>query len=398
MILLFQLLFGFSLLALVHSYILYPILMGWLGKQKLPNQICYKETDELPEIFIMMAAYNEEKVIAAKINSVFQTTYPLDKIKFYIGSDNSTDATNHIIQEACKQFPQIVFFDYKDRNGKSQILNRIKKYILGNNAAAATNAIAIMTDANVFFTKHTLFELAKHFKNEQIVQVSANIINHKVQNEGISTHEKKYISNEITLKNNEGLCWKTTQGAFGACYAIQFRDIPDIPPNFFMEDFYISMYLLSQKKGCIVNLDAAAYEDLPDSEQEEFKRKTRISIGNFQNLSVFWRVLFKFDATAFCFFSHKFLRWMGPFFILLIALSLIILVSSDLRYLFIAVPFLLVIFSPFLDKIINGNTNSVKILKLFAYFILMNIALLKGFILYIKGVESSVWKPTERTV
>jgi cellulose synthase/poly-beta-1,6-N-acetylglucosamine synthase-like glycosyltransferase len=84
-----------------------------------------------------------------------------------------------------------------------------------------------------------------------------------------------------------------------------------------MEDFYISMSILSQGKKAISEFGAICHEDVSNDITEEFKRKTRISTGNFQNLSVFWTRLFRFDAVAFCFYSHKVIRWKGPFIILL---------------------------------------------------------------------------------
>lgn len=82
--------FIISAYAIVHSYVVYP---SWLiaftpGKKNKKAQFGLQ--DNLPEVAILMAAYNEEKVVGEKISSVFNTSYPLEKIRFYIGSDRKS--------------------------------------------------------------------------------------------------------------------------------------------------------------------------------------------------------------------------------------------------------------------------------------------------------------------
>jgi hypothetical protein len=73
-----------------------------------------------------MSVYNEQGVIEDKIKSVFDTTYPLDKISFYIESTTiHSDGTNLTIQSYCEKFPQICFYPYTERSGKSGVLNKL---------------------------------------------------------------------------------------------------------------------------------------------------------------------------------------------------------------------------------------------------------------------------------
>jgi hypothetical protein len=113
--------------------------------------------------------------------------------------------------------------------------------------AALKNLVLVLTDANVFFEQETLFELAKHFKNPLVAQVGANILNSGLREDGISIQEQSYIQRENYIKHLEGLSG-TMQGAFGACYAIRASYFPEIPANFLMEDFYISMHVLEAKQ------------------------------------------------------------------------------------------------------------------------------------------------------
>ena len=327
-----------------------------------------------------MSAYNEQKVIREKLDSVFDTDYPLDKLHFYIGSDNSSDQTNAIIEQYALKFPQIKFFPFYERNGKSGVLNKLYETI--KDTRYKPDDIFILTDANVLFTRSSIYEMVKHFKNPDIGQVAANVLNKGQRNDGISMQETSYIQRENLIKYREGLIWGAMQGAFGACYSMRASCFSPIPPNFMMEDFYLSMSILSQGKKAISEFKSVCYEDVSNDITEEFKRKTRISTGNFQNLFVYWKRLLRFDAVAFCFLSHKVIRWKGPFIIIIMILTSAILAVHLPFYLLVFALMVLFLISPLIDSILKTLGINIGILRLVAYFNLMNWALLYGCLLY----------------
>jgi cellulose synthase/poly-beta-1,6-N-acetylglucosamine synthase-like glycosyltransferase len=379
-----------------HSYVLFPFLLKLLAEGKKGNEIIFEKDATLPHVYILMSAYNEQKVIKEKLDSVFKTDYPLDKLSFYIGSDNSSDQTNAIVTEYAKQYTQIKFYPYSERNGKSGVLNKLHQQIQAN--GYQPDDVFILTDANVIFSRSCIFEMVKHFKNPKIGQVAANVLNKGQRADGISIQETSYIQRENLIKYREGLIWGAMQGAFGACYAMRASCFTPIPPNFLMEDFYISMSILSRGKKAISEFKALCYEDVSNDVAEEFKRKTRISTGNWQNLGVFWPRVFRFDAVAFCFYSHKVIRWKGPFIIILMLLSSAILAVHMPFYLLVLALLLLFLVSPLIDYLLKTLGLNIGLLRLVAYFNLMNWALLYGFYKYLTGVQTSAWSPTKRNI
>jgi cellulose synthase/poly-beta-1,6-N-acetylglucosamine synthase-like glycosyltransferase len=372
----------------LHTYVVYPLWLLIFTQDKQMDSGQFLITDELPEVAILMAAYNEEKVIGDKIKSVLHTTYPLDKIKFYIGSDASTDKTDEIVKAYQKENEAIKLFQFGGRTGKSEIINELSD--------KATEKLFILTDANVLFREDTIFNLIRHFKNSNKAQVCANIVKVSASNKGIATQEKSYIAIENKVKYKESVRWKVVMGAEGGCYAIRKINFAKVPKNFFMDDFYITMNVIEQKKEIVFDKEAICYEDVPTESLEEFKRKVRISIGNFQNLarykdllSVFW------EGIGFAFLSHKVFRWITPFLLINCFISSFILMFYD--HLFI--PFFLIqlfgCMMPVLEWLLNINFGPFRFVS---HFYLMNLALLKGFIVYVKGVESNVWQPTKREV
>lgn len=357
------------------------------SKKENSEKQLFNLDEDLPEVAILMAAYNEEKVIGDKIASVFKTSYPLQKIHFYIGSDASTDKTDEIIQEWQKKFPQINLIRFGGRTGKSGIINDLSD--------KATQEIFILTDANVIFKEDTIFNLIRHFKNESVAQVAANIIKVSPNNKGIASQEKSYIAIENKIKHQESLRWNVVMGAEGGCYAIRKVSFSKVPPKFFMDDFYITMNVIEQGKQIVFDKEAVCNEDVPTKSAEEFKRKVRISIGNFQNLMRYKSLLFSFNGISFAFWSHKVLRWLTPFLLITAFISTYFLMFHDSYF---KILFLLQLFgfvTPVLDWLLGIN---IPLMRFVSHFYLMNLALLRGFIIYMKGVESNVWQPTKREV
>ncbi|MBS1596282.1 MAG: glycosyltransferase [Bacteroidetes bacterium] len=396
MLLTLQIIYWACVLLLLHSYVLYPLLLRVFASGQKDNEVIYSRGEQLPRVFILMSAYNEQKVIREKLDSVLDTSYPLDRLAFCIGSDNSSDTTNEIISSYAAKYPQIRFTPYYERNGKSGVLNKLYTQLKAQ--GIEDSDVFILTDANVFFTRDCIYEMVKHFKNPSIGQVGGNVLNNGQRGDGISVQEATYIQRENMIKYREGLAWGAMMGAFGACYAMRADCFSPIPPNFLMEDFYISMSILQQGKKAISEFKAVCYEDVSNEVTEEFKRKTRISTGNWQNLGVYWQMLFRLDAVAFALLSHKVLRWMGPFIILLMLAASGILMLSMPLYGVLFVGLVLFCLSPIAETLLKRLGIHIALLRFIAYFNLMNLALLYGFYKYLTGVQTSAWSPTKRNV
>ena len=386
----FQILFWTCIFAIFHSYMLFPFILKLLAKNKFENSIIFKTSDDLPSVSVLMSLYNEEEVISEKIKSIYASSYPSDKLEIIIGSDNSSDNTNNLVIELSSKYSNLHFFEFNTRQGKPNVINQLFTKATGN--------ILVLTDANVMLDKNTIFELVKHFKNEKIGLSDSRMINTKesISIKGISVQESSYISREVEIKKNEGKLWGTMMGPFGGCYAIRKELYSIVPENFLVDDFFINMSVLAQNKMAVNNKDAIVYEDVSDNIKEEFRRKIRISTGNFQNLSTFFKLLFsKRKGLSFCFLSHKVLRWLGPFFILF-ALCLNIILSDIILYKYILFIFLFTFIIPAIDNLFKLFKINLPLIRYFTHFYGMNSALLIGFFKFISGVKSGIWQPTGR--
>ena len=376
-----------SSLLILHTYVFYPLFMILIYRNSNHNQLLFYSDHELPSIAILIAAHNEEKVIEKKILSVFNTNYPSSKLKVFIGSDASTDRTDEIISNLTNTYSNIEFIKFKGRVGKISIINHLQ--------SLCDESVLILSDANVIFKQNTIFELVKYFKDSNVGLVSANIIKESSNNDGISYQEKKYLNFENKIKASESYAFNFIMGAEGGCYAIRNNLFSKVPSNFIVDDFFITMQVLERKNYALLNNLAICIEDVTTDISSEYRRKVRISSGNFQNLFFFKHLLFDFSSICFAFWSHKVLRWLTPFFIFICLFSSVFLIPYHKFFIWISCIQLLLLLFPLFNYFFKFNN---VFLKFIAHFYLMNFALFEGFIKFIKGIKSSIWEPINRNV
>ena len=392
------LVFWLSLVLLLHTYLFYPLLMRLFSTLK--GKAAHTKDPApaaLPHLSILMAAYNEEKVIREKLESIFSSDYPAEKIEVIVGSDASTDQTNTIV----RSFSKVRLVEFRERSGKVKIINQL--------VSMSRHDLLILTDANVLFDRNTLKHLARHFSDPATGLVDTLMINTNQHGTGVSHAESTYIRGESGIKRDEGNVFGTMIGPFGGCFAVRRSFFEPVPEHFLVDDFYISMKVLEKGGRTFSDPNAIAYEKVPSDWKVEFRRKIRIATGSFQNLLAFFPLLFRFDAVAFCFFSHKVLRWKGPFLMILLFFSnLGLLLTSPNQFRFESLShwmqpyplfFLWICFVPFLfllDLILKAIGIRFVLTRLITHFLTTNLAIFIGFFRFLKGVRSSIWQPTAR--
>jgi len=387
-----ELVFWSCLLLVAHTYVLYPLLLARLARGRHQNANVYGPgAVDLPAVDILLAAHNEDSVIVEKVRSTFATTYPLDRLRLLVGSDNSSDQTNSLLLVLAAEFPQLHFEAYAQRTGKPGVIEQL--------ARQATAPVLVLTDANVFFAPNTLYELVKHFHNPAVGLVGGHILNPDYRVEGISGQEKAYLERENLMKYQEGVIWGSMMGAFGGCFAVRRACYHPAPADFLVDDFYSTLAVLRDGFKAINELGAVCYEDVSDHLPEEFRRKARISAGNFQNLKEFRALLWPpWQGVGFAWWSHKVLRWLTPQLLLGVMGATVVLVAGGAGWFFrlalagqLALPLLLL-----LDAALRHSGRHARSLRFVTHFYSMNAALLLGFGRYLRGIETTVWQPTQR--
>ncbi len=385
---------------LAHTYAVFPVVLSLLAKGKrLPHSGFEGEAD-LPEVAVLMAVYNEEAVLEKTLRSILETDYPVEKVRVWIGSDGSTDRSHEIIESFREKHPNLNLKIFPGRNGKIRIINQ-----LAIDAAAELEnpdmALFFLCDANVSWTPALIHQLSRHFSRPEIGFVGASVKDDADDRDGIGDEEDAYVGRENLIKFQEGVLWGQVIGAFGACYAMRVNLFEPVPENYIVDDYFLTVGCLAKGKKGIVDLEAVCHEAVSSDIAEEFRRKRRIATGNFQNRRHFqdyfqpWNGGF---AAWFAFWSHKGLRWYGPFLIAGAFLSSLMLAILAPVFAVLIAGFLGTFAAALFDKWQSRKENGkhVKIFRFIRYFYAMNVALFLGWIAYSKGVKNSVWEPTRR--
>ena len=365
--------FFICLLWITIPYLWYPLWqLAFPGKAMEINK-----PTSFPKLSVVFAAYNERSIIEEKIRSIFASHYPQYLIEVWIGSDLSDDGQDDIIRALQKEFPGLNLHINAQRSGKSATINRLVELCAGE--------IIVATDANIIFDENTLVELAGPIITSQATAVAGTLTYGKAKTAGTTaTTERKYLTIENKIRKSESQKYGFCLGMEGGLYSMRKSAWQPIPPHTFMEDFFQTVQLIQNDHRIFYSDTALGYEDVSTSLQEEFKRKKRISIGNYQNLKRFrGLVMKKIHPFGWVFLFHKILRWTAPQAMLIGAVVLAL--------------------TPFALPTFAGIGALVLLELLFyrgagplVYFCAMNLAMLRGYLTYLQGVSSSVWQPTKR--
>jgi cellulose synthase/poly-beta-1,6-N-acetylglucosamine synthase-like glycosyltransferase len=383
-----KILFWISALLIMHTYVVYPLLLIALDKIFRKKNI-NSTSDYTPTVSVLMSVHNEEKVIRKKVESLFSSDYPVDKIEVLIGSDSSDDGTDEILNGLKKSFPSLKISIFAKRIGKPAVINSLSD--------GATGEILLITDANVFPDRNSIRTLLRNFSDKSAGLTDSRLVNTGIKKDGISLPEVTYISIESKLKHIEGRLWGKMMGPLGGFYAVRKDSYEPISGNILADDFRICMNVIRKGQKAISDTEAIVYEDVSNNLRDEFHRKVRISAGNFQNLRYFAFLLLRpFSIWSFCFVSHKLLRWITPFLWFIVVATNILLINTSFFFLllfFLQVIFLLL---PAFDMFLKKFNIHLVPLRFFTHLCFMNIALFAGFIKYLRGIRTGAWAPTKR--
>ncbi|MEZ5009988.1 MAG: glycosyltransferase [Chitinophagales bacterium] len=384
------------LIALIlTTYLVFPLFTILLAEFRKEREVVSNGASF--KIYLLMAAHNEEQVIGAKLDSILQSNFNKEKLVCYIGSDASTDQTNVIIEKYSDRL-NLHFISFDHRQGKPAIINQLVEKVKAENNLTE-NDLFLLTDANVTFHPDFISEMVTSFNDSKVGLVDGNIQNPATQS-GIGTSESQYLQLETKIKQAEGKLWGCSMGPFGGAFMMRAQLFQPVPNNFLVDDFFIFYHVVKAGKQAIFNKNAICYEAVSGDLKEEFRRKVRISTGNFQNTAYFFPYLLKLWKTHnLVFILHKLLRWLSPVFALaILVIAAIGSVHNSIWRNFYVIMISLLVGIPVLNYLLNQLNLKLKWLQGLSYLIIMNIALFIGLIKFIKGVRTNVWEPTKRKI
>ncbi len=373
-----------------YTYIGYGLLIGLLNiLRRKPAELQDLPDAKLPTVSVVIPAWNEEDILAQKIDNTLALDYPEELLQIIVITDGSTDASPRIAADA----DRVEALHQSKRSGKVGALNRARRFLTGE--------ITIITDANAMLNRAAIRELVRPFQQVDVGGVAGE---KRVQvpdtEAGASAGEGMYWRYESQLKAWDANLYSVT-GAAGELMALRTSVFEEVPADSIIEDYYISLRINSLGYRVAYAPNAYALETGSASLREEQKRKIRIAAGGFQ---ASWRMRQLLNPFRFGFFSiqvlsHRVLRWtLAPlsFFLLLPASGLAALQVGGCYTVFFFVQVaaygwaLLGYYLPE-DRQLPGT-------HLAAFILMMHLSVVRGFWRYLRGRQKVTWERAQRAV
>ena len=373
----FEVVFWISSALIFYVYVGYPALLMLLGTAAGKQQDANSNLEL--DVTLVISAYNEESVIADKIENCLAIDYEKTRLQIIVVSDASDDETDNIVMRYRNQDVELLRMER--RGGKTAGLNEAIRI--------ATGEIVVFSDANSMYLSSAIKNLVRNFVDQSVGAVVGESTYGDVS-AGSETSESLYWQYETFLKRHETRLGSVV-GGDGAIYAIRKSLYKPLPADA-LSDFVTPLQIVEQGQRCIYEPAAVSVELAAGSFDKEFSRKVRIVNRAWRAMMSMRHMLnpAKHGLFAFEFISHKLLRWLVPFMLVMLFLSnwALINASSFYRVTFVTqCVFYLFALSGFILR----DRNPPIIAYIPFYFCLVNFASAKGIFQAFRGTTYTTW-------
>lgn len=370
-----------AMATIVYTYIIYPIIILLRGIFWVRP---YKTADITPRVSLIIAAYNESKSIAAKIENILSLDYPAGQLEVVIASDGSNDGTDAIVRSY--ESPNLRLLSLP-RQGKAPALNAA--------VAASSGEILVFSDANSMYAPNAIRELVRPFAAPEVGGVAGNQVYLKKGDAGLtSAGEQSYWDFDRQLKQLQSKSGNVIS-ATGAIYAIR-RSLFHPVMGGVTDDFTISTDVIVQDTRLVFAPEAIAYEPVAGAGGVEFGRKVRVITRGLRAVVVRRTLLnpFHYGFYSLQLFSHKVLRRLVVFPLLVLLVTSPFLWSKGLFYQLITLGQALFYgFAALGWAMDKAGSRRLKIFTIPFYFCMVNYASLLAALNVVRGNRIERWEP-----
>jgi len=302
-----KIVFWFSVCLVLYAYVGYPSALLFL--RLFIHRPIRKDRSE-PSVTLVVPAYNEGRVIAAKIRNALSLDYPVNRLEVLIASDGSRDDTVEVAKRL-SDGSRVRVLAFSENRGKISVLNDAVREARGE--------IIVFSDASAILNSGSIRELVANFADPEVGAVSGIYRVQHASEARLGPQEEIYWKYEMFLKTLESSL-ASVLGGHGQILGVRKTLYPYPQPGTINDDYVIPMRILASGSRVVYEPRAAAFEEA--SQMGGFQRRVRIMAGNLQQLreiqGLLWppRVL-----PLFFFFSHKVIRSFVPVVLVSLAVS-----------------------------------------------------------------------------
>ena len=371
-------LFYISAFLLLYAYVLYPALLFALSASRLQRDESDGDRDPAPSLSVIVAAYNEERCIAQKIENFLSCRYS-GEAELIVVSDGSTDRTAEIAESmaaASAASGRVRVIRQRERRGKGVAVNAAAEMARGD--------VLVFTDANAMFAADALEKVARPLRDKSIGLVTG--VSH-YPDETIGSAYQRYEQMLKALESRLG----AVAGADGALYAMRRELFKPLDPAL-INDFVHPILVSLAGAQSVMAADAFVIEEF--SAAAEFSRQVRMVS---QAALVYFRLLPELVAkgrwlSILVLTSHKLLRWVTAPLLAIAVIATVPLAGRDRTFEIVLSLEILFALVAAIGRVASRRGTEGK--ATFAYqFIALNCAQAIGLWRCFAGEVPVLWEP-----
>ena len=372
-------LFWFSVCAVLYAYFGYPLML-------LLIILCRKQEVKVgdrffPSVAIIITAHNESKRIEKKLQNTLQIEYPKDRLDIIVASDASSDTTDQIVTAHSDKGIHLVRSPYR---GGKEFAQRCA-------IEQSSSEIIVFTDVATMLERDGIKKIVSNFADPSIGCVSSQ--DRFIDEQGQISGEGAYVRYEMWLRSLETKVHSVVglSGSFFAARRQICRDWPtDIPSDFST----LLNAIRADFRGISDPRSIGMYPNIQD-ERREFERKVRTITRGISALMAHKALLnpFRYGLFSWQIFSHKLMRWLVPWFLILAFISNFALATGSHFYRLLFIPHIGFYVLAIAGSRLSATNTSLKVPS---YFMRTNCAIAISWIKYIKGDRFVTWTPSTR--
>lgn len=376
--------FWVSLVGATFSYFLYPLILTVIPARRRPRAPGSVADDRLPHLTLIVTVHNEARRIRDKLADLAALDYPRDRLEILVASDASTDGTDEIVRAAGKTV-RLVRAD--ERRGK--------EYAQWCAIRVARGDVLVFSDVATRMPPQSLRNLARCFVDPKVGAVSSE--DRFVSNEGSLVGEGLYVRYEMWLRRLES-CRAGLVGLSGSFFAAR-RHVCEQWDTVAPSDFTVALNCVRLGYTAITSPDVVGiYHDVSDP-RSEYRRKLRTVMRGITALVRHPHVLdpFRFGLFSFQVWGHKLMRWLVPWFLVMLLVASVILVLTEPTWFYSTA---LTVQVAFYVLVVLGAAStwlrSQAPIRIPYFFVEVNLAIAHATLLYLGGTRMTVWSPSRR--
>ena len=363
----------------VYAYVLYPLLIWLLASLRVERPAARAAAAPAPrQITIVLAVHNEAARIRARLDELVALIAGTGvAAEVIVVADGCADGTAALAR--AHPSPLVRVIELPENEGKAQALSRA--------CAAAQGEILVFADARQRWAEDALQRLLENFDRPGVGAVSGALVLDAAP--GVLAGVGLYWRYEKWLRRNEGRVHSTV-GVSGSICAVRRELFRPIPRGLLLDDLYWPLRVVMQGQRVVYDERALAYDRLPPEAAHEFRRKVRTLSGNLQLAAWLPQSLLPWRNPIWLqFISHKLLRLLVPWALILLLISSALL---DGRFYGAAILAQLLFYGAALLALAGGPLARSRLAAAAASFVVLNAAAWLAFWVWICGRAEGTWK------